>query len=288
MRTKILFYVCCIFLLQVSCVEPIPPLPPSMTISPDSIMEISTLKSVKYNVSVSSNEELTNFKITSDPTIFTKDTMFDVFTHKTNFSFDLKLPYMLNEIPEDSIITLTMEISDEYSSTKATRLLKITDAYSTIISKTIKLDTPPEGRFLYSFSADSLFYITDNFKAFADLAFYWDSVYKFVLCSSDAKFLKDKLTPTYTYDYTIMHHTKMQRIYQSWSEIDAQNLYELSIYENFINGNPLLGVGIDKLVNDNIIGFELSDGRKGAIKVIQTAKSGNSITLYIKLQAYAL
>jgi hypothetical protein len=288
MRTKILFYIFSIILILSSCIERIPPEPPGITIAQDSILEISILKPVKYDIEVHSNEELIGFVLTSNPPVFKKDTSFAKFSHDVSFSFVLNLPFITAGLPDDSIITLTMEVSDKYNKTKATRFLKVIQGYPAIIIRTIKLESVPEGQLFYSFSADSLFYISDNSFEFTELAFYLHSTLHYVLCSPDSKWLNDQLIEFYPYDNTIMLHTRLQRLYSDWDEIDAEYLYEFAITEGFINGSPSLGVGADNLINEDILGFELTDGRKGAIQVFQRTKSGNSISLNIKIQEHAL
>lgn len=286
MKDRISILVFCFFVLT-SCIERIPPAPPTMTISPDTMVEISVLNYIKYNISVHSNEELVGFKLTSSPGIFHKDTSFAKFSHDLNFSFMLELPYMTAGLPDDSIVTLTMEVSDKYNKTSVTRQMRIIQGYPSYITRNIKLEMPPNKLF-YSFTEDSLFYINDDSNDFTEIAFYWDETFNHVLCSPDAKWLDDKLSSSYPYDNTIMKHTKMQKLFSDWDDIDAKYLYELIVTDNFINGSPSLGVGVNNLQYHDVVGFELEDGRKGVIQIYQILKASNSISFNIKIQEHAL
>jgi len=283
------FIIILLFLnVLVSCVEIQPSQPPTITITPDELTEISILKPVIYTVTVFSNEDLKKFKLTSTPTIFVKDTTFGEYSHHLTFSFSLKLPNITYSTYNDSLVTLKFEVSDEFNTTIKTSQLKITQGYPAVINKSIELEAQPDGLMFYSFSADSLYTLANVAKDSAELAFVWHSTYKHVLCSPDAHFLNTVLQEYYPFDNTIMLHTKAQRLYSDWDEIDAKYLYEYVVSEYYINGNLSNGVGVNNCENGYIIGFELIDGRKGALEITNVLKTTNKIYLNIKIQEYAL
>lgn len=284
MKLKIQHISLFVVIILSSCLNRIEPEPPQLIINPtDSIIEISIFKPVTYEIEIHSNELLQKFRMTSVPTIFKMDTSFQNISHDVQLKVNLNLPLITHGIAEDSIVELKFEAIDSYSSSFEIRKLKIIPGYPKIISKSIDLEMPPEGKMFYSFNLDSLFLVSDTLENYPEIAYLWSNNFHHVLCSPNSLWLKEQLQE-YDYENFLMPKTKIQKIYSDWDDIDEQFLYEMFINESYLNGNPELGVGVVNLETNDILAFELEDGRKGVIEIALILE--NSISINFKIQNY--
>lgn len=287
MKTSLFFLTFLFILLQISCIKYTEPIPPLMNITPEDTVEISVLNPVVYDIYLHSNEELQTFKMTSKPSIFKENTAFEMFLHDIDFSLTLNLPNVISDFYIDSLIVLTFEVYDGYTTTTDKRYMKVTQGYPQVVTKTISLETPP-GQLFYSFSSDSLYLVDDENRKNSEIAYIWEDLYGHVLCSPDSKWLNTQINNYFPYETSLMKHTKIQKLHSDWEDIDAKYLYEFVSNDNYINGNQNNGVGINLLATGQVIGFQLIDGRKGALEITSVAKSTNKITFNIKIQKNAL
>ena len=100
-------------------------IPPELTVTPEDQQNISAINNVTYNIKGFGNEDLKSFKLYTTPYFYKFDTTFGTFVHSLNFEITLQLPEILQDLPDDSIITVTFELADSYDKTTVIRTLKV-------------------------------------------------------------------------------------------------------------------------------------------------------------------
>ena len=283
-KIKYLFFILIIIQFY-SCIDDSPPDPPKVTISPEIIMEISPINDVVYTITASSPEELVNFKLTCSPSIFKMDSSFASLVHTITFKTKLKLPEITATLPDDSIITLSFQISDTENSTIITRSIKIVPGYTGIYQFTSELNAPPDSNFLYSTINNETFILDSLDNEATDIVFIYDPELGYTLCSPDANWISEKLLEfDLEYSTENKNHTKLKTITGSWEIMNFEYIYKLNLTEENINDIPSNGVGVDEITTDNIIAFETHDGRKGVLKITELSKEAEKISFELKVQ----
>jgi len=284
--TKLLIFFSIILLIS-SCIDKEAPDLPNVIITPDTILEISPIDPVSYVITASSEEDLTGFKITSNPSIFIKDSTFENFTHEISVSTKIKLPQILQGLPEDSIVILTFEVSDTENTIQIEKQLKVVRGYIDILSDSTTMTSLPDGLFFYSTSDTTVHAYEEGMDmSNIDLAFIHDYDLGYTLCSPNANIVRDKLLEAdIQYDATNKNLTKLTSFPNTyWFDINYKTIYNLSLVEEYVNGDPTNGIGINDLFPSKIIAFETHDQRKGVIQIKSTTKNGKQLEFYIKVQ----
>ena len=114
------------------------------------------------------------------------------------------------------------------------------------------------------------------------LAFIWHYIYGFGILSPNAEFIAS----LYAYNgitYTIndKEETKIKLYSGNWDELNALTISQLNITSDVVEGG---GNGVQELETGDILVFETEDGRKGALKITNTAKISMFLTADIKYQ----
>jgi len=266
------------------CLEIAPPVAPTLSVSPLENQNISKKKQVTFYVKGTDVEDIVSFELLSTPAIFKIDSTFAPFTHKVDFQITLIFPEVTN-VPEDSTIYLDFYLGNAELKARQTRILRIIKSSPEIISTIAILSDPPGGNFFYSTKTSLSYGYLSAENAIIDFAFLYSPDYGYMLCSPDAPFLSTTLTEGgQSYSTSAKNHTKFELRNVSWGSIEENYLNEALIVDNAIAGNALLGSGIVNLAASQIILFQTSDGRKGALKVESTTKSGKVLTLTVKVQ----
>jgi len=271
-------------LLFFSCFPNQDIIPPDLNVSPTDTVEISSISPVTYDISGFGNEELKRLKIFTVPYVFSKDTSFIALTH--SFSFKSKIT-IIDDIPElgdDSIISVSFKLSDNYNSTEIVRYLKIISGYGYIDEDSEKLvfNSFTDTNFFYSCVTKSSLKLSEITKTNNDFAFIYDTTDGFVLASSDAFYISQKLHSFY--DATDKNQTTMNKFSTDFEEIDSKFLYYLTISGTYINNDAGLGNGISELKTGDIIAFETQNSKKGIIQILSTNIPEESITFRMKIQ----
>ncbi len=276
-----------IILLIYSCIDKTAPDLPVVVITPDSIMEISPIAPVYYKITATSDEDLTGFKLTSKPSIFIRDSSFGNFTHEISISSKIKLPQIVYGLSDDSLVTLIFEISDTENTIEIEKTLKVVRGYIDVLLDSVTMTSQPDGFFFYS-SADTAVYAYEEGMDMSniDFVFLHDNQLGYIFCSPNANIVKEKLLESeIEYSISTQNHTKLTSFLNtSWSDINYKTIYNLSVVEEFIDGNPSYGVGLNDLYSSQIIAFETYDGRKGAIQIKNTTKNERHLEFVLKIQ----
>ncbi len=288
MKTKIyirlLFFVSIFFFC--SCYQNLEIIPPTIEVTPDSMIEISVVKPAKYIVKIHANEVLRKLEIRSKPSFFDKDTLFGEFAHREEINYSFSLTEISLALLKDSFIDITFTAKDDYNSASVTRRVKVVYGYPEILESEIKLFSPMSGDCFYSFSDDSLQSVITYTYLLPELVYYIDDVYKSCICSPDAQWLSDKMA-AYNYIPSQMKRTKLQKVYANWTEVNSKYLHEVFLNNQYINSIEDNGIGIINLKNTEIIIFQLENKIKGAIKIKEIDAINKYIIINIKIQNQA-
>ncbi len=258
--------------------------PPKLDISPqDSIIECSNVKPAIISVLATAQEDITSFKIETNPIIFRFDTTFPAFTHRYIDSFVIKIPEGI-ELPSDSIITASFTVSDPYNSSTVVKYLRVVDAYPDLIEDTIILHTPLTGKSFFDLATRQILDTTAEPGSF-DIAFVVSNDGAYTLTSPDAPWLQTTLEDQgITYNSEAQRITKMNRSLVDYDAMDDRYIYYMTVTERYLYNTPSYGIGVEALSLGNTIIFQAQDGRKGAIKVVGMQPADSAIILGIKYQ----
>jgi len=259
--------------------------PPSMTITPeDSIIYISPINPVTFEIKIFSNEDLKGFKIETSPYLFQLDTSFSGFVHTMNYRKKITIPDTIVGLGEDSTIMVTFRASDSYNFDEQYRTLKVQSGYPKL-----KSDTET----LYFVFDSSMFYsaidlkkmkfgeISNNF----DIIMIYDSNDGFVLASPDSYYAKLKLSKlTYNYQNADQRTTKFLNFSTNFDDVTSRFIFYLAINETYINENEGNGYGISSLQKNDIIGFETDEGKKGILIIDSLNTNAKMMKFRLKVQ----
>ena len=259
--------------------------PPSMTITPeDSIIYISPINPVTFEIKIFSNEDLKGFKIETSPYLFQLDTSFSGFVHTMNYRKKITIPDTIVGLGEDSTIMVTFRASDSYNFDEQYRTLKVQSGYPKL-----KSDTET----LYFVFDSSMFYsaidlkkmkfgeISNNF----DIIMIYDSNDGFVLASPDSYYAKLKLSNlTYNYQNADQRTTKFLNFSTNFDDVTSRFIFYLAINETYINENEGNGYGISSLQKNDIIGFETDEGKKGILIIDSLNTNAKMMKFRLKVQ----
>lgn len=272
-------------LLIFSCFPNQDIIPPDLTVSPSDTTEISSISPVTFNILGFGNEELSRFKISTVPFVYSEDTSFVALTNSIVLKSKISIIDNIPELGEDSIITVTFKLIDKYNTTEIVRYLKVISGYGYVDEDSAKLLYGTDTNFFYSCSTKSSFSFSEITKTNIDLVFIYDATDGFVLASPNAFYISDKLNFIgLFYDATGRNQTKMNKFSTDFSQVDAKFLYYLTVSGSFINDNGGNGYGSSNLKANDVIAFETENLKKGMIKIISTSIPEKSITFKIKIQ----
>jgi len=282
MKKTIYFLI--LIILYSSCSENLQPIPPEITVSPDSIIEISIVKTADFKVEINSTEKLRKLQITSEPSVINIDTSFNQFTHNIELEFKFKIPEVLLNLITDSIITISFVAIDDYNKTEVKRQVKVIQGYPMIKEYQFKMEPQPNGNIFYSFSKDSLQNVSNYSNSIPELVYLKDNIFGNVICSPDANWIAEELISQISYNSNQMNTTNIQKIYTNWLDIDAQYLHELYVSNEYINGSQANGIGIITFKEGNIFAFQLINKIKGVARISSISLIDNSLIFDVKIQ----
>lgn len=288
MKLKYFFILVVTISLFTSCIDKTPPFPPTILVTPDSLAEISPTSPLEYIVTVSSDEDLKEFNLTSRPAMFFTDSSFNDFAHEGVLKISLRTPSIMPALPEDSIVVLEFEVTDTQNSEIVERQVRVCRGYIDIISDSTILTSLPDGDFLYS-TVDNAEYQYSNTISTEniDFAFAYDAAFGYIICSPDAPYIESKFAENeLVYPASVQNHTKIFTLNMLWSDLNFKTIYGLDVSESFIDNNPNKGVGVSVLYPTQILGFETHDGRKGVIQIIST--ENQELKMLVKVQATSM
>ncbi len=265
-----------------SCKEP-DLIPPNMTVTPtDSLIIVSPLKPVTFEITGFGNEDLKKFEITTTPYLFSVDTEMTGFSHNFYYKKKVEIPDLLPNLGKDSLVTVTFSLSDSYNTTKQTRTLRITAGYPQLTEDTVDLYFAFDSAMFYSaLNKQKLTFVETN-QDFDMVAINDDNL-GFVIASPNAFFAKLKLQQlSYNYDIDNKRITKFEKFSTLESEITPQFVYRMQVGENYINNDGNFGYGVNSLNKNDFIGFETQEGIKG----VAIVDSLNDSTAMMRLRIF--
>ena len=285
---KILFIIALFFVF--SCDIQTGIIPPELSVSPnDDTLEISSISDVTFYVSGTADEDLTRFKIVTDPYVYGLDTLYPTFTHSMGVNAKISIPDVLPELTDDSLITVTFNLSDAFNSIEIIKYLRVVSGYGFISQDSTKLT--------YGGRDSLMFYSQNNKTALKydqitltnfDMVFIYDDSYGFVLASPDAFFVANNLISLAISGYAASgrNKTKMNKFSTDYNLVDARFLYNLTVSQTFINDDGGNGDGISDVQKDDVIAFENESGLKGIIHITDTDIAKKSLSFEMKIQRF--
>lgn len=259
--------------------------PPQMTISPqDSIITISAISPVTFDVNIFSNEDLKRFEIKTEPFIFKVDTNFSGFIHKMRYKKTVEIPDTIVGLGADSLIKVTFIASDAYNSEEQYRFLKIESGYPKLISDSETLYFEFDSAMFYS-AIDTVRLSFNEIAHNFDIVMLYDQNDGFVLASPDAFYVKLKMSSLgYNYDDTEQRTTKFLKFSTDFEQITPKFVYNLNIKDSYIDENAGYGYGIASLQKNNTVAFETDEGKKGVLIIDSLNADKKMMQFRVKVQ----
>ncbi len=280
---KLIFLIPILFIY--SCIVKVPPDPPTLTVRPDTNITISPISPVLFTVTGSGNEDLTGFSIETDPFFYESDTTFTTFIHEFDYKITIRIPEILPNLEDDSIVKITFKLKDYYNATKEDVYVKVLSGYPQYRADTAVLTFAEDTTMFYSTEYAMPMYFESYENLNIDLILLYDTDLGFVLASPDAFYASQKFASLgYSYNVASKNHTKIARFNTNMSLITPKFLYYMEIVEAYINDNSGSGVGEENLQIEDMLAFECDDGRKGVLQVTQINEATHSLTFFIKVQ----
>jgi hypothetical protein len=260
-------------------------IPPELTVTPEDQQNISAINNVTYNIKGFGNEDLKSFKLYTTPYFYKFDTTFGTFVHSLNFEITLQLPEILQDLPDDSIITVTFELADSYDKTTVIRTLKVIDGYTPIFEGSGKLVYQRDTAIFFSFENEmplKFDQITDrNF----DLVFLKDTALGYIFASPTAVFSAYNLVHLgYSYSASNKSQTSLTRFNTNYSDVDKRFIYYLNVADSYIDDNIGNGRGEENLKVNDVIAFKTMNGKKGVLMISDIDSATNTISFDYKYQ----
>lgn len=274
-------------IILVACENNLPEIdPPELSVSPDTIVNISTLNSAKFQITGFSSEDLITFSVSTTPYFENYDTIFPSFTH--NIVKEIK--FILSEVnmpvlTEDSLINVSFKLSDNFNTTEIKRTLRVVDDYPKLLVDSSYLVCLKDSSFFYSFQYLRPFNFIEISDFSFDLVALYDDDFGFVLASPDANFISQKLVEfTYFYNTTGKQHTSLSRVSLDFNDITPQFLQNMSPNEQFINDNGSNGVGVTLVHQGDVITYYDDNEKKGAILITEADINTKRLSFTFKYQ----
>lgn len=259
--------------------------PPKMTILPDdSIISISPINPVTFNVSVFSNEDLKKFEIETDPFVFKFDTSFSGFMHELKYRKKIEIPDTIAGLASDSLIHITFRASDAYTTVEQHKILKVESGYTNLINDTQTLYFQVDSAMFYS-AIDTVSLKFDEINYNFDVVMIYDQNDGFVLASPDAYYVKLKMPSlSYSYDNTGQRTTKFLKFSTNFDEITPRFVFYLDVNDSYIDENAGYGYGVAYLQKNNTIAFETDEGKKGVLIIDSLNSDTKMMQFRVKVQ----
>jgi len=259
------------------------PTPPEIILSPNSFT-VKPGENININVTLvpdkANNGKLGNFYITdiSGASIYS-----NYFSGSESVNFDIQ--YTVPADAGGSVLQLIFHAEEGNTGKYSTDTAIINVEYSIIIEdynvKATYVSTSLENQMMYILNNDGV--TTDGGTSTSgDLAFVWQSAYGYSICSPDAEWIT-MLFEANGLNYTTndKKNTKIMKYNGNWDDLNDASINELSITSETLEGG---GNGVQNLNEGDIVIFETSDGRKGALKVKTNAKITKNMIADFKYQ----
>lgn len=271
--------------LFASCIVKVPPDPPTLTVKPDTNVEISPISPVTFTIKGFGAEDLTKFEIETTPFFYKTDTVFQTFVHSYDFEPTLHIPELLPGLGEDSIVKVVFTLYDGFNAAQKTVNMKVVSGYPVISQDTAKLTYSKDTMYFYSTRYKEEMYYESQEDRELDFVLIYDETLGFVLASPSAFFVSTSLLDFgLTYNTSGKNHTRITRFTTPMGAVTPKFLYYMEVTDSFIDNNTGNGVGEENLEVGDMLAFETNDGRKGVLQVTSVNHNTKSLSFYMKIQ----
>lgn len=121
-----------------------------------------------------------------------------------------------------------------------------------------------------------------------DLAFVQQDDYGYSIVSPDCPWITELYSyNNLTYTTAGKHNTKIMKYTGAWADLTAEAIDALTITSATVSSANGVGNGVQNLTQGDIVVYETTDGRKGALKVITNAKVTKNMTADLLYQGTA-
>lgn len=125
--------------------------------------------------------------------------------------------------------------------------------------------------------------LSDANSSSADLAFVWDATYGYSIVSPNSQWISDLyLENGIEYLVDDKKQTDIQLSDSTWTYFGQNSIDEIVVESDYLQGGT--GIGVQNLKEDDILVFQLRDGRKGAMKINIMTKDNKYLISDFKYQ----
>lgn len=275
-----------LFVFLAGCIYTTRNIPSSMTISPDTVQQVSILKQIYFYVECNGNEILKSFKITTNPSFFKLDSILPPLTHTFKKKFYITVPQKIQDSMMDREVEFEFELFDTYTSIKQKRKVRIYNPYKPLYVDSVRLYFHKDSSFFYSFGTAQSLKFTEITNNNFDLVFVYNTNSLFTICSPNAPFVRYELYKfPLGYAESNKNMTFFERTSIQESQITEPFVFLYTVRFEYIANSQSNGIGVSNLITNNVIAFKTAQNRKGFIIIKNIDFSKKSITFKYYIQS---